>query len=133
MSILTSAPTVAVIDDSNNLTLSWTPVADSTGSFTAYDHWVITVDTTTYRYPATGGIAIPTSGVLGTQTFTQIVSTSTMHKITMQAFNSASAAITEPWETNGVTVARYFPTALSLSNVLFNLASVLLGENILRY
>ena len=41
--LIVSAPATGILDDSNNLTLSWTPIANVDG-YADYVNWIITVD-----------------------------------------------------------------------------------------
>src|SRR5208337_1437126 len=68
-------------------------------------------------------------GSLSTQTFTQTLNSGS-HTITMQGFNSSSVAVTDPWETNQIVVARAFPDVFAPSSVVLSLTSVLLGQTL---
>src|SRR5208337_4034699 len=130
MAYYASAPAVGIIDQNNNLTFSWTPNPKSTDAnpFGLYDHWVITVDSTNYTITPTW-IGSPITGSLSTQTFTQTLNSGS-HTITMQGFNSSSVAVTDPWETNQIVVARAFPDVFAPSSVVLSLTSVLLGQTL---
>ena len=141
--LYTSAPAVAIIDQNNSLTLSWTPTAGSAVGdlvsplFTAYDHWDITTQVTApVLLPALSTVFLAPGApnfLGGSQTYTQTLSPGTV-TLTMQAWNTAppeggsSVYLTNPWQTSGSNVARQFPDAISATNVLFSLTSVLLNQ-----
>jgi hypothetical protein len=132
MAIYNSAPAVGIIDSSNNLTLSWTPYPDGSGSFSQYAFWNIVDSTTSTTYKVLPVfLNAPTNTLLGTQTFTQTLS-SGAHSISMQAFSGASPllAATLPWQTNNVNTPRAFPDPLASSSVALSLNSVLLGQTL---
>ena len=133
MPILNSAPCVGIIDDSNNLTLSWTPVADLLGSYSDYAYWNITVidslsNSTTYRYPSSGVVTDPSV----TQTFTQVLYADN-YTATMEAYSAMAVPVTNPWETGTppIPTPRAFPDVLTTSMVAFSpTSSVLLGQTL---
>lgn len=131
MSILFNAPAVAIIDQNNVLTLSWTPVGDAiTGSYSAYNHWDIT--TTVNAGPPATSVFLPPIGYAGgSLTFSEIVSSGIV-TLTMQAFSSSddTTPILPAWETGGVAMPRTFPVALTLASTNFSSTSLLLGQTL---
>lgn len=131
MSTVAPAPAVGVIDQNNNLVLSWTPVPDPSfplAPYSNYAYWIITIDSTPFTV-----LPVFTNGSLGTQTFIQTLAAGN-HTITMEAFQQGSPPIpyTNPasWATNNIQTARPFPNVLTSSDVVFSLSSVLLGQTL---
>src|SRR5277367_5470877 len=102
MAITSNAPAVAIIDQNNALTLSWTPFGDAiTGSYSAYNHWDIR--TTVNAGPIqTAVFPAPVSYAGGSLTYNTLLSTGII-TLTMQAYSSSddSAPILPAWETSG--------------------------------
>jgi hypothetical protein len=129
MAIYSSAPAVGIIDSGNGLTFSWTPNPDGSGSFSQYGSWTVTVDATDFTVLPVW-LDAPTNTLLGTQTFTQTLS-SGAHTITMEGFNtSPPTAVTSLWLTNNAPAARAFPDVLTGSSIILSLSSVLLGQTL---
>lgn len=124
-----SAPAVAVIDQNNVLTLSFTPVADPiTGLFTNYNYWNI-VTTVNAGPTQTAQFLAPIGYTGGSLTFSEILSAGII-TLTMQAFDHTPAALTNLWQTGGVNTTRTFPTELTQSSFNFSSTSLLLGQTL---
>jgi Putative Ig domain len=139
-----SAPAVATIDQNGVLTVSFTPsvqyslnglapAAGAVSSYSDYDHWHIV--TSVNAGPSnTATFLAPVGYSGGSLTFTENVTSGTV-TLTMAAFNSSPALITNFWNTSGVNIpspgtVRTFPALLIPSNVVFSSTSVLLGQTL---
>ena len=122
-----SAPAVAIIDQNNVLTLSFTPVADPiTGLYTNYNYWDI-ITTINAGPNQIAAFNAPVGYTGGSLTYTSILSAGIV-TLTMQAFDHTPAALTNLWQTNGVNTPRTFPTALTTAATTFSALSLLLGQ-----
>src|SRR5271163_4110774 len=126
-----SAPAVAIIDQNNVLTLSFTPVADPiTGLYTNYNYWDI-ITTVNAGPPATAVFTAPTLPPYagGSLTYTSILSPGIV-TLTMQAFDHTPAALTNLWQTSGVNAPRTFPITVTPSAITLSATSLLLGQTL---
>jgi hypothetical protein len=129
----TSAPAVAILDQNNNLTLSFTPVINTLTvppqSYADYSYWNIytTINagpTHTDQFNAPGGYAG------GSLTFSKILSAGIV-TLSMAGFNSTGPVQLTPfWETALVATPRTFPVALTTSSFTFSALSLLLGQTL---
>src|SRR5271157_5171674 len=128
---LSQAPAVAVIDQNNVLTLSFTPVGDVTvqpNEFLNYNYWNITT-TINAGPPQIAQFVAPVGYTGGSLTYTSILSAGIV-TLTMQAFDHSSVHLTDPWQTGGVSTPRTFPTAVAASAVTLSSTSLLLGQTL---
>src|SRR5271166_3292265 len=97
---LSQAPAVAVIDQNNVLTLSFTPVGDVTvqpNEFLNYNYWNITT-TINAGPPQIAQFVAPVGYAGGSLTYTSILSAGSV-TLTVQAFDHSSIHLTDPWQT----------------------------------
>src|SRR5271156_6849528 len=127
--ILLSSPTIGIIDQTSTLTLSWQPPAlDSSGAnaFPQYAGWELQ-----FSGPSIFSVEVPAPAAYagGTITYTQVLTASVSpYSLSIFAISQGSAANSNPWQTNGGSVARAFPTPLTSFSVNFSSVTLLLGQ-----
>lgn len=124
-----SAPAVAIIDQNNVLTVSFNPVADPiTGLYTAYSFWEFY--TTVNAGPTqTAQLLAPIAYAGGSLTFSEILSAGIV-TLSMRAFTSGPAPLTNKWQTSGIDAVRTFPVELTAASFNFSSTSLLLGQTL---
>src|SRR5271154_4141844 len=114
--ILQSAPTVGIIDQTNTLTLSWQPPATDTSNanaFPQYENWELF-----FSGPSDFEVTVPAPGSYtgGTISYTQVLSSSASpYSLSMTAISQGSAGNSYPWLTNNnfpLGTPRQFPSPL---------------------
>jgi hypothetical protein len=126
-SSLISSPTIAVIDDSYNLTANWQPYPVN-GVYTAYKGWNLSLQTP----PSTGTVVtvftdgLENGGTVSARVFEETLTTGD-YSLNMTALTSDTtvALNSNPWDSSHT-----FPTALLAANVTFDNTNILLGQTL---
>jgi len=125
---LLPSPTIALIDDSNQLTVNWQPYAVS-GDYTVYKGWDITINQLAVGAVASQSETLLTDGLsLGTvsaREFQEALTVVADYTLDMQALsnNYMLALDSTSWDT-----PHQFPAVFSSANVIFDNTTLLLGQ-----